>query len=90
MLSHCQTEAIEEGGEQGAYLADSYPAHVTKEPTTHSMRLIPLLPVAAKTTPGLTKIPLPIVLFRIKALFLSVFAVFLTLQRKRPGNLGYC
>jgi hypothetical protein len=43
-----------------------------RHPTTQKIRLIPLLPVAAKTTLGATKIPVPTILFRIKALSRSI------------------
>lgn len=42
----------------------AYPPHVTKQPINHNMRLIPLLSVAPNTTLGLTKIPVPTILFK--------------------------
>ncbi len=42
----------------------TYPPHVTKQPINHNIRLIPLLSVAPNTTLGLTKIPVPTILFK--------------------------
>ena len=45
-------------------LVMTYPPQVTKQPINHNMRLMPLLSVAPSTTLGLTKIPVPTILFK--------------------------
>jgi hypothetical protein len=49
-------------------LLRTHPAQVTTPPKSQSMRDVPLLFVIASTTEGVTKIPVPNILFRINAL----------------------